>query len=134
MSGQLLLFVALSVAVIVLSVVLSVTLLQLRRTIRQLETRLDSTLRQAEMTAEDLRRTNAAVREILVHVERVTANVALVSDGGRQLRKTLDLASAGIAGILLPVLGSVSGVTAGARAFVETIVRRNSRKEGEDHV
>jgi methyl-accepting chemotaxis protein len=128
------LFVALSFAVIVISVVLAVTLLQLRRTIRQLETRLDSTLRQAEMTAEDLRRTNAAVREILVHVERVSANVALVSDGGKQLRKTLDLASAGIAGIVLPVLGSVSGVTAGARAFVETIVRRNSRKEGEDHV
>ena len=86
------------------------------------------------MTAEDLRRTNAAVQQILVHVERVAANVALVSDGGKKIRKTLDLASAGIAGILLPVLGGVSGVTAGARAFVETLVRRNSRKEEEDHV
>ena len=84
--------------------------------------------------AEDLRLTNAAVREILVHVERVAANVALVSDGGKKIRKGLDLASAGITGILLPVLGGVSGVTAGARAFVETLVRRNSRKEEEDHV
>ena len=134
LSGQQLLFVALSFAVILLSVVLAVTLLQLRRTIRQLESRLDSTLRQAEMTAEDLRLTNATVREILVHVERVAANVALVSDGGKKIRKGLDLASAGITGILLPVLGGVSGVTAGARAFVETLVRRNSRKEEEDHV
>jgi hypothetical protein len=134
LSGQQLLFVALSVAVVGLAVVLAVTLLQLRRTIRQLEARLESTLRQAEMTAEDLRRTNATVREILGHVERVAANVALVSDGGKQLRRTLDIASAGVAGIVLPVLGSVSGVTAGAKAFIETFINRYSRKEGEDHV
>ncbi len=134
MSGQQLLFVALSIAVIGLSVVLAVTLLQLRRTIRQLESRLESTLRQAEMTAEDLRRTNATVREILGHVERVTANVALVSDGGKQLRRTLDLASAGVAGIVLPVLGGVSILTAGARTFIETFVNRYSRKEEKEHV
>lgn len=134
MSGQQLLFVALSFAVIVLSVVLAVTLLQLRRTIRQLESRLESTLRQAEMTAEDLRRTNATVREILVHVERVAANVALVSEGGKKVRRSLDMASAGIAGIVLPVIGGVSGVTAGAKAFIESLVNRHSRKEEEDHV
>jgi methyl-accepting chemotaxis protein len=134
LSGQQLLFVALSFAVIVLSVVLAVTLLQLRRTIRQLESRLESTLRQAEMTAEDLRRTNATVREILVHVERVAANVALVSEGGKKVRRSLDMASAGIAGIVLPVIGGVSGVTAGAKAFIESLVNRHSRKEEEDHV
>ncbi|HEY3490506.1 MAG TPA: DUF948 domain-containing protein [Candidatus Deferrimicrobiaceae bacterium] len=134
MSGQQLLFVALSFAVIVLSGVLAVTLLQLRRTIRQLESRLESTLRQAEMTAEDLRRTNATVREILVHVERVAANVALVSEGGKKVRRSLDMASAGIAGIVLPVIGGVSGVTAGAKAFIESLVNRHSRKEEEDHV
>lgn len=134
LSGQQLLFVALSFAVIVLSGVLAVTLLQLRRTIRQLESRLESTLRQAEMTAEDLRRTNATVREILVHVERVAANVALVSEGGKKVRRSLDMASAGIAGIVLPVIGGVSGVTAGAKAFIESLVNRHSRKEEEDHV
>ncbi len=129
-----LLFVALSIAVIGLSVVLAMMLLQLRRTIRQLESRLDSALRQTEMTAEDLRRTNAAVREILGHVERITANAALVSESGRHLRKTLDLASAGVTGIVLPVLGGVSGLASGARAFIETFINRYSRKEEENHV
>jgi methyl-accepting chemotaxis protein len=129
-----LLFGALSVALIGLSVVIAITLLQLRRTVRQLEARLETTLRQAEMTAEDLRRTNAAVREILVHVERVAANVALVSDGGRNLRKTLDMASAGIAGIVFPVIDGVSGLATGAKAFMESLASRYSRKEGKDHV
>lgn len=134
MSGQQLLFVALSLAVIGLSVVLAVTLLQLRRTIRQMESRLESTLRQAEMTAEDLRRTNATVREILVHVERVAANAAHVSEGGKRIRHTIDLFSTGIENVFLPVLSGASGVTAGARAFIEKLVSRTSRKEDQDHV
>jgi methyl-accepting chemotaxis protein len=133
LSAQQLLFVALSIAVVLLSVVLAVTLLQLRETVRRLESRLEATLRQAEMTAEDLRKTNASVREILVHVERTAANVALVSDGGKQLRKALDLAATGITGIVVPMIGGVSGAAAGARTFVETLVRRHSRKE-EGHV
>ncbi len=129
MSGQMLLFAALSIAAILLAVVLALTLWRLRKTIELLERRADEAIRQFEMTAEDLRKTNAAVREILEHAERSAANVAHVTEGVRGFRKTLDVATSILEYAVVPVLGNVAGGLAGAKAALSHVVNRVVRKE-----
>ncbi|HQU13323.1 MAG TPA: hypothetical protein PKV70_03660, partial [Thermodesulfobacteriota bacterium] len=68
MDAQTVFFIALAVAVVALVVVLSVALLSIRRNVDRMAQRVDESLRQFEMTAEDVRKTNAAVREILSDV------------------------------------------------------------------
>jgi uncharacterized protein YoxC len=131
LSGQLLLFAALSVAALVLAVALAVTLLRLRKTIELLERRLDESLRQFEMTAEDLRKTSGVLREILIHAERSAANVEHVTEGVRAFRSTLDAASSVMSHVAIPVLGNVAGVLAGAKAAVSHVVNRFGPKEGK---
>jgi hypothetical protein len=124
-----LLFAALSIAAILLSVVLALTLWRLRKTIELLERRADEAIRQFEMTAEDFRKTNAAVREILEHAERSAANVAHVTEGVRGFRKTLDVATSILEYAVVPVLGNVAGGLAGAKAALSHVVNRVIRKE-----
>lgn len=131
MNGQTLLFAALSVAAIVLAVVLSMTLWRLRKTIDHMDRRVDEAIRQFEMTAEDLRKTNAAVRDILLHAERSAANVAHMTEGVRGFRKTLDAATAVLQYAFVPVLGNVAGGLAGAKAAVSHVVNRFVRKGGQ---
>ncbi|MDA8121444.1 MAG: DUF948 domain-containing protein [Deltaproteobacteria bacterium] len=131
MSGQILLFAALSVAAIVLAVVLAMTLWRVRKSIDLLERRVDESLRQFEMTAEDLRKTNALVRDILVHVERSAENVSHVTEGVRGFRRTLDVATSILKYSVVPVLGNVAGGLAGAKAALSHVVNRVVRKEGE---
>lgn len=128
-----LLFTALSVAAIALAVVLGLTLWRLRNTIEHLERRMDDAIRQFEITAEDCRKTNAVVREILQHAERSAANVAHVTEGVRGFRKTLDAASSVLEFAAIPVLGTVAGGLAGVKAAVSHVVNRIVRKES-DHV
>jgi ABC-type transporter Mla subunit MlaD len=128
-----LLFFALSVAALLVAVVLSATLLQVRRTLRDLEKRLDETMRQVELTAEDLRRTNAVLRDILTHVERSAANVALVTEGGRRIRHALDTVADTFLDTALPAIGALAGGLAGLRAFVTGFAGRLRGKE-EEHV
>ena len=130
MSGQAILFASLSLAAIALAVALVLTLLQLRRTIDHMERRVDEAIRQFEMTAEDLRKTNAVVREILIHAERGAANVANVTEGVRGFRKTLDAATAVLQFAVVPVLGNVAGGLAGVKAAVSHVVNRIGRREG----
>lgn len=133
MNGQMLLFVALSVAALLVAAVLSATLLQVRRSLRELEKRLDETMRQVELTAEDLRKTNALLRDILTHVERSAANVALVTEGGRRIRHALDTVADAFLGTALPAVASLAAGVAGARAFVSGLAGRLTGKE-EGHV
>ena len=130
MSGQILLFAALSVAAIVLAVVLAMTLWRLRRTIDHMGRRMDEAIRQFEMTAEDLRKTNAVVRDILQHAERGAANVEHLTEGVRGFRKTLDAATSVLQYAVVPVLGNVAGGLAGAKAAVTHVVNRFVRREG----
>lgn len=130
LSGQAILFAALSLAAIALAVALVMTLLQLRRTIDHMDRRVDEAIRQFEMTAEDLRKTNAVVREILIHAERGAANVANVTEGVRGFRKTLDAATAVLQFAVVPVLGNVAGGLAGVKAAVSHVVNRIGRREG----
>lgn len=128
-----LLFTALSVAAIALAVVLAMTLWRLRKTIDLMERRVDEAIRQFEMTAEDLRKTNAVVRDILQHAEKSVANVAHVTEGVRGFRKTLDAATSVLQFAVVPVLGNVAGGLAGVKAAVSHVVNRFVRKE-TDHV
>ena len=93
MDAQTVLYIALAVAVVVLVVVLSVVLLSIRRNVSQLTQRVDESLRQFEMTAEELRKTNADVREILSGVERGVSNVTHLTEGVRALRRPVDVVS-----------------------------------------
>jgi uncharacterized protein YoxC len=130
LSGQAVLFTALSIAAIALAVVLAMTLWRLRRTIDHLDRRLDEAIRQFEMTAEDLRKSNAVVRDILLHAERGAANVEHVTEGVRKFRKTLDAATAVLQYAVVPVLGNVAGGLAGMKAAVSHVVNRFVRREG----
>lgn len=128
-----LLFTALSVAAIALAVVLALTIWRLRKTIEIMERRVDDAIRQFEMTAEDLRKTNAVVREILQHAERSAANVAHVTEGVRGFRRTLDAATAVMEFAALPVFKTAASGLAGVKAALSTVVNRFARKES-DHV
>lgn len=125
-----LLFSTLSVAAIVLAVVLALTLWRIRRSVDFLERRLDESLRQFEMTAEDLRKTNATLREILLGAERSVANVEHVTEGIRGFRRTLDVATAVLEHTVVPLLGNVAGGLVGAKAAVSHVVNRYARREG----
>jgi len=124
------LFSILTLAAVALVVSIIVTLRKIAKTVELLGTRLDESLRQIEMTAEDVRKTNTVTREILVHAERAAANVEHVTEGIRGLRKTLDAAAAVLDFAVVPVLGNVAGGMAGVKAAVSTVVNRLFRKEG----
>ena len=130
MSGQILLFAALSVAAIVLAVVLAMTLWRIRGTIDHMDRRMEEAIRQFEMTAEDIRKTNAVMRDILLHAERSAANVEHLTEGVRGFRKTLDVATSILQYAVVPVLGNVAGGMAGAKAAVSHVVNRFVRREG----
>ena len=129
MDAQTVLFIALAVAVLTLTVVLSVVLLSIRRNVNQLTQRVDESLRQFEMTAEELRKTNAAVREILSDVERGVSNVTHFTEGIRALRGTVDVATKVFDHAVSPALVNVSSVLVGFKAATSHILDRFVRKE-----
>ena len=128
MDAQTVLFIALAVAVVTLTVVLSVVLLSIRRNVNQLTQRVDESLRQFEMTAEELRKTNAAVREILSDVERGVSNVTHFTEGIRALRGTVDVATKVFDHAVSPALVNVSSVLVGIKAATSHILDRFVRK------
>ena len=131
MNGQDLLFTALSIAVITLTVVLVIALWRLRKTIELIERRIDDAIRQIELTAENHRKTSTMVQDILQNAQRSAANVAYVTEGFREFRKTLDAATKVLEYAAIPVLGTVSSGLAGVKAAVTHIVNRFVRKESE---
>ena len=129
MDAQTVLFFALAVAVVTLTVVLSVVLLSIRRNVNQLTQRVDESLRQFEMTAEELRKTNAGVREILSGVERGISNVTHFTEGVRALRGTVDVATKVFDHAVSPALVSAASALAGLKAATSHILDRFVRKE-----
>ena len=129
MDAQTVLFIALAVAVVTLTVVLSVVLLSIRRNVNQLTQRVDESLRQFEMTAEELRKTNAGVREILSGVERGVSNVTHFTEGVRALRGTVDVATKVFDHAVSPALVSAASALAGLKAATSHILDRFVRKE-----
>jgi uncharacterized protein YoxC len=124
------LYIALAVAVVVFVVVLSIVLLSIRRNVDQITLRLDESLRQVEMTTEDLRKTNAVAREILSDVERGVSNVTHLTEGIRSLRGTVDVATKVFDLALSPALINVGSALVGFKAATSHILDRFGRKGG----
>jgi hypothetical protein len=95
----------------------------------RLTRRVDESLRQFEMTAEDMRKTNAAVREILSGVERGVSNVTHFTEGVRALRGTVDVATKVFDHAVSPALVSAASALAGLKAAASHILDRFVRKE-----
>ena len=120
---------ALTVAAVALVIVLSIALLSVRRDVHRITQRLDESLRQIEMTAEDLRKTNMVAREILSDVERGVSNVTHFTEGVRALRGTVDVVTKVLDHALSPALVNVASVLAGFKAASSHILGRFVRKE-----
>lgn len=129
MSGQMVLFSILTLAAVALAVAVIITLWKIGKSLERLTTRVDESLRQLDVTAEDIRKTNAVARDILERADRAVANVEHVAEGIRGLRRTLDAATAVLDFAVVPVLGNVAGGMAGVKAAVSTVVNRLFRKE-----
>jgi uncharacterized protein YoxC len=123
------LYVALAIAALVFAIAISVTLLGIRRNMAQVTQRMDETLRQFEMCSEDLRKTNAAVREVLSGVDRAVDNVAHFTEGVRSLRRPVDVAAKILEYSVSPSLINLAGGLAGIRAAASHIFHRRTGKE-----
>ena len=129
MDAQTVLFIALAVAAVVFVAVLSVALLSIKRNVDRITQRLDESLRQFEMTAEDARKTNAAIREIISEVEQGVSNVTHFTEGVRALRGSVDVVTKVFDHAVAPALVSVASVLVGLKAATSHILDRVVRKE-----
>ncbi len=123
------LLIVLTVAAVVFVAVVSITLLSIRRNMDQITKRVDESLRQLEMTAEDVRKTNTVVREILSDVERGVSNVTHLTDGVRALRGPVDVVSKVFDHAVSPAFINVASVLVGFKAATSHILERFVRKE-----
>ncbi len=123
------LYIALAVSVLILTVAVTVTLLGVRRNMNQLTKRLDATLRQFEMSSEDLRKTSAAVREVVSEMDRSIGNVAHLTEGIRSLRGPVDIVAKILDHSVSPSLINLAGGIAGVKAAASHIFHRGAGKE-----
>jgi uncharacterized protein YoxC len=129
LDAQTILFIALAIAVVALVVVLSFSLLSIRRNVDRITQRVDESLRQFEMTAEDVRKTNAAFRAILSDVDRGVSNVTHFTEGVRALRGSVDVATKVFNHAVSPALVSTASALVGLKAATSYILDRFVRKE-----
>jgi hypothetical protein len=129
LDAQTIIFITIAVAAVALVVVQTVALLSIRKNVEQITQRVDESLRQIEMTAEDLRKTNMAVRGILSDVERGVSNVTHFTEGVRALRGTVDVATRVFDHAVSPALVNVTSVLVGFKAATSHIIERFVRKE-----
>jgi predicted PurR-regulated permease PerM len=120
----------LTLAAIVVVGLMAWAIWKLLKTIEKLANRIEESLRQFEMTAEEVRRSNSILQGIMVHAEKGAANIEHVTEGVRKLRRTLDAASGVLDFAVLPVLGTMAGVLAGSKVGMSHVVNRIFRKEG----
>jgi uncharacterized protein YoxC len=123
------LYIALAFSVVVLAIAISVALLGIRRNLAQLTQRMDATLRQLEMSSEDLRKTNTAVREVVSGVDRAVDNVAHFTEGIRALRRPVDVAVKILDHSVSPSLINLAGGLAGVKAAASHIFHKGAGKE-----
>jgi len=129
LDAQTIFFIALGGAALALVVILAAVLLSIRRNVERMTQRLDESLRQCEMTAEDLRKTNAVAREILSDVERGVSNVTHFTEGVRSLRGPVDVATKVLAHTLTPALINAGSALLAFKAATSHILDRIVRKE-----
>ncbi len=123
------LYVALAVAILIVAIAVAVVLLGMRRNMAQLVQRMDETLRQVEISSEDLRKTNAAVREVILGVDRAVGNVAHFTEGIRALRQPVDVVSKILDLSVSPTLINLAGGLAGIKAAASHLLHRGAGKE-----
>ena len=126
------LYIVLGVSALVFSVGIVVVLRGILKNLTHLTQRLDETLRQVEMTAEDLRKTNSVVRDILSNVDRASSNFAQLTDGVRHFRGVLDASSKVVDRSVMPTLIGLAGGLAGLKAAISTITNRVSGNSGKE--
>jgi uncharacterized protein YoxC len=129
LDAQTVLYIALAVATMALVLVLSFALLSIRRNVDRITQRVDESLRQFEMTAEDVRKTNAAVRAILSDVDRGVSNVTHFTEGVRALRGSVDVVTKVFDFAVSPALVGAASVLVGLKAATSNILDRFVRKE-----
>jgi len=122
--------IALAVSALILAIGVTYALLGIRRSVEQLTQRLDETLRQVEMTTEELRRTNTAVRGVVSGLDIAVSNVTHFTEGIRTLRGPVDLVMKVLDHSVSPTLVGLSGGIAGIKAAASHILHRFAGKEG----
>jgi len=120
------LYVALAISVFVLAIAVTVMLYEVVKSVKRLTDRLDETLRQLEITAEDFRKTNSAVRGVVANVDYAAANFAHLTDGVKHLRGAVDVATKVIDRSVSPALIGFAGGLAGLKAVFSSIAQRIS--------
>jgi uncharacterized protein YoxC len=131
LDAQTILYIALAVSAVALVLVLAVVLLSVRRNVDRLTQRLDESLRQIEMSAEDMRKTHAIARDILLDVERGVSNVTHFTEGVRSLRGPVDVATKVLGHTVSPALISAGAALVGFKAATTHILDRIVRKEAK---
>ncbi len=114
---------------IVLGIVLAMTLWQFRKTLQKLEGVVIETMKQLELTAEEVRKTNTVALQIMERVERSTANIEYLTEGVRGFRSTLDAATGILKFAVVPVLGNAAAGIAGVKAGLSHVLNRWFGKE-----
>ena len=128
------LYIALAVSVLVLAIAVAITLQEIIKSVKRLTHRLDETLHQVEITVEDLRKTNSAIRGVISNVDYAAANLAHLSDGLKNLREVVGVATKVVDRSVSPALIGFAGGLAGLKAVFSHIAQRisgNSGKEAE---
>jgi hypothetical protein len=123
-------YIALAVSALILAIGVTYALLGIRRSVEQLTQRLDETLRQVEMTTEELRKTNTAVRGVVSGLDLAVSNVMHFTEGIRALRGPVDVMMKVLDHSVSPTLVGFSGGIAGIKAAASHILHRFAGKEG----
>lgn len=123
-------YIALAVSALILAIGVTYALLGIRRSVEQLTQRLDETLRQVEMTTEDMRKTYTAARGVVTDLDKAVCNVAHFTEGIRALRGPVDLMMKVLDHSVSPTLVGLSGGIAGIKAAASHILHRFTGKEG----
>jgi uncharacterized protein YoxC len=126
------LYIALAISALIFAIGVTVAMMGIRNSVAQVTQRLDETLRQVEMTTEDLRKTNNAVRGVVSSVDYAVANVAHFTDGIRGLRQPVDVAAKVFDRTVSPALIGFAGGLAGIKAAASYIVHRISGNSGKE--
>jgi hypothetical protein len=126
------LYIALAISALVFSIGIVVALLGIKKSVAQLTERLNDTLRQVEMTTEDLRQTNVAARAVVTNLNYAVSNVAHFTDGIRNLRAPVDVATKVFDHSVSPALIGFAGGIAGIKAAASYIVHRFTGNSGKE--
>ena len=121
------LYIVLIISVLAVAVAVVVMLQEVVKSAKRLTNRLDETLRQVEITAEDLRKTNFAVRGVISNVDYAAANFAYLTDGVKHFRGAVDVATKVIDRSVSPALIGFAGGLAGLKTAFSHIAQRISR-------